>query len=111
MSFCQGCLDKQRKIDELFEENQRLKAQLRYRQRKLTDGLFGSSTPSAQRPVKANSEADHQAKSGGAPIDGVTGSRRGTGSGGRGQIFCWQTHRMPRRDHSRRSTVNKRFDP
>lgn len=66
MSFCQGCLDKQRKIDQLLEENQRLKAQIRYRQRKATEGFFGSSTPSAQRPIKANSQADHQAKSGGA---------------------------------------------
>lgn len=66
MSFCQGCLDKQRKIDQLLEENQRLKAQLHYRQRKVTEGFFGSSTPSAQRPVKANSEADNQSKSGGA---------------------------------------------
>lgn len=64
MSFCQGCLDKQRKIDQLLEENQRLKDQLRYRQTK--QGFFGSSTPSAQRPVKANSEPENQAKSGGA---------------------------------------------
>ena len=66
MSFCQGCLEKQQKIDQLIEENQRLKSQLRYRQRKQTDGFFGSSTPSAKKPVKANSEAEQQAKSGGA---------------------------------------------
>lgn len=65
MSFCQQCLEKQRKIDQLIEENQRLKAQLRYRQRKVTEGPFGSSTPSAQRPVKPNTEADNRAKSGG----------------------------------------------
>ncbi len=61
MSFCQGCLEKQQKIDQLSEENQRLKAQLRYRQRKPTEGFFGSSTPSAKQPVKANSEAEKQA--------------------------------------------------
>lgn len=66
MSFCQGCLEKQRKIDQLVEENQRLKAQLRYRQHKATEGFFGSSTPSAQCPLKANSEAQNQTKSGGA---------------------------------------------
>lgn len=66
MSFCNGCLAKQQKIDQLLEENQRLKSQLRYRQRKQTDGFFGSSTPSAKKPVKANSEAEQQAKAGGA---------------------------------------------
>jgi transposase len=66
MSFCQGCLDKQLKLDQLLEENQRLKAQLRYRQRKASEGFFGSSTPSAQRPVKANSEARNQTPCGGA---------------------------------------------
>jgi len=66
MSFCEGCLEKQQKIDQLLEENQRLKSQLRYRQRKKTDGFFGSSTPSAKQPVKANSQAEQQAKSGGA---------------------------------------------
>lgn len=66
MSFCAGCLEKQQKIDQLIEENQRLKSQLRYRQRKQTDGFFGSSTPSAKKPVKANSQAEQQAKSGGA---------------------------------------------
>lgn len=66
MSFCHGCLEKQQKIDQLLEENQRLKSQLRYRQRKQTDGFFGSSTPSAKKPVKANSQAEQQAKAGGA---------------------------------------------
>jgi hypothetical protein len=65
--FCPGCWEKQRKIDALLEENQRLKAQLRYRQRQATEGFFGSATPSAQRPVKANSPAEQQAKRGGAP--------------------------------------------
>lgn len=67
MSFCAGCLEKQQKIDQLIEENRRLKSQLRYRQRKQTDGFFGSSTPSAKKPVKANSEAEQHAKAGGAP--------------------------------------------
>jgi transposase len=66
-AFCEGCWEKQRRIDALLEENQCLKAQLRYRQRQATEGLFGSSTPSAQRPVKANSPPEHQGKPGGAP--------------------------------------------
>lgn len=65
-AFCEGCLEKQRRIDQLLEENQRLKAQLRYRQRQATEGFFGSSTPSAQRPVKANSAPAQQGKRGGA---------------------------------------------
>ena len=64
--FCEGCWEKQRRIDPLLEENQRLKAQLRYRERQATEGVFGSSTPSAQRPLKANSPPDHQGKKGGA---------------------------------------------
>lgn len=65
-TFCEGCWEKQRRIDQLLEENQRLKAQLRYRERQATEGVFGSSTPSAQRPLKANSPPDHQGKKGGA---------------------------------------------
>lgn len=66
-AFCEGCLEKQRRIDQLLEENQRLKAQLRYRERQTAEGFFGSSTPSAQRPVKPNSPPDHHGKPGGAP--------------------------------------------
>ena len=65
-AFCPGCWEKQRQIDALMEENQRLKAQLRYRARQGTEGFFGSSTPSAQRPVKANSAEAQRAKRGGA---------------------------------------------
>jgi transposase len=65
-AFCEGCLEKQRRVDQLLAENQRLKAQLQYRERRATEGFFGSSTPSAQRPVKANSPAAQQAKPGGA---------------------------------------------
>jgi transposase len=65
-AFCAGCLERQRRIDELLEENRRLKAQLRYRERQAQEGFFGSSTPSAQRPVKANSPPASQGKPGGA---------------------------------------------
>lgn len=65
-AFCEGCWEKQRRIDQLLEENQRLKAQLRYRERQATEGFFGSSTPSAHRPVKANSAPARQAQRGGA---------------------------------------------
>lgn len=64
-SICEECLEKQRRIDQLLEENTRLKAQLHYREKKQNEGLFGSSTPSAQRPVKPNTDSDKQSKRGG----------------------------------------------
>jgi transposase len=51
---CPLCLTKQREIDRLTEELARLKQKLRYQERKAAQGFFGSSTPSAQVPVKAN---------------------------------------------------------
>jgi transposase len=51
---CAACLQKQRAIDRLTEENQRLKQRLRYQERQATEGFFGSGTPSAKRSVKAN---------------------------------------------------------
>jgi transposase len=53
---CPLCLEKQREIDRLKEENGLLKRQLSYRERKDKEGFFGSSTPSSQQPVKANTE-------------------------------------------------------
>jgi transposase len=63
---CERCLQKQRKIDELTEENQRLKAKLGYLKRKEQQGYFGSSTPSSKVPVKANTAEENQGKRGGA---------------------------------------------
>jgi len=73
--YCPGCLEKQRRIDELEEEVRRLKAKLRYQQRKATEGFFGSSTPSSKIPVKPNSLEERQAKRGGAK-PGHVGHRR-----------------------------------
>ncbi|MBP1739908.1 MAG: Transposase family [Deltaproteobacteria bacterium] len=53
---CPFCLEKQREIDRLKEENGLLKQRLSYRERKDKEGFFGSSTPSSQQPVKANTE-------------------------------------------------------
>lgn len=47
MVYCKGCLEKQRRIDELEEKVRQLEGQLRYQQRKTTEGPFGSSTPLA----------------------------------------------------------------
>jgi len=63
---CEGCLEKQRKIDQLLEEVQRLKAKLRYQERKDQEGFFGSSTPSSQLPLKANTDKENRSHKGGA---------------------------------------------
>jgi transposase len=57
---CPLCLEKQREIDRLKEENGLLKQRLSYRERKDKEGFFGSSTPSSQQPVKANTEDAHK---------------------------------------------------
>jgi len=49
---CPECLKKQREIDSLKEENQRLKQKLRYQERKAQEGFFGSSTSSSKIPLK-----------------------------------------------------------
>lgn len=63
---CAECLDKQRAIDRLKDENGRLKQRLRYRERKQQEGFFGSSTPSAKKPVKPNTECSKVEKKRGA---------------------------------------------
>ena len=54
VNACPSCLEKQREIDRLTEENQRLKQKLRYQQRKAQEGFFGASTSSSRLPVKSN---------------------------------------------------------
>jgi transposase len=56
------CLKKQREIARLTEENHRLKPRLRYQARQAREGFFGASTPSAKRPVKANTAPAQAAK-------------------------------------------------
>jgi hypothetical protein len=68
ISYCRGCFEKQRKIDQLLEENRNLKQRLKYQERKEKEGFFGSSTPSSKLPFKANaSEEDKNNKGGGRP--------------------------------------------
>lgn len=66
VNLCAGCFDKQREIDRLKDEVQQLRLKVCANQRKTAAGFFGSSTPSSQIPVKANSLAEQQAKKGGA---------------------------------------------
>jgi transposase len=68
---CESCLEKQREIDRLKQEVQQLRVKVCANQRKSQAGFFGSSTPSSQVPVKANSLAENQAKKGGAKIGHV----------------------------------------
>ena len=65
-SFCEGCFQKQQRIDQLTEENERLKQALRYRQRREKEGFFGSSTPSSKMPLKANTAPEREQKKRGA---------------------------------------------
>jgi transposase len=61
-----ACLQKQQVIDRLTEENQRLKQRLRYQERQATEGFFGSGTPSAKRPVEADTTLPQAPKRKGA---------------------------------------------
>src|SRR5262249_29288416 len=63
---CADCLKKQREIDRLTEELQCLKQKLRDQERQATEGFFGSATPSAKRPVKANTAPAQEPKRKGA---------------------------------------------
>lgn len=64
---CPICLRKQRRIDELEEENQRLRERLRVQRRREAEGFFGSSTPSSRKPMKPNSEQKERKPRGAKP--------------------------------------------
>lgn len=76
MVYCQQCLEKQRRIDELEEEIVLLKGKLRYQERTAKEGFFGSSTPSSKIPVKANSSAQCQPNNNGGARPGHKGHGR-----------------------------------
>jgi len=59
-------LKKQREIDGLKEEVERLRQKLSYQARKDKEGFFGSSTPSAKLPLKVNSDKGRERKPKGA---------------------------------------------
>lgn len=56
-AICAQCVRLQEEIRRLRDENRRLKALVRYQQRQITEGYFGSSTPSSKKPFKANTKA------------------------------------------------------
>ena len=51
---CSECIKKQEEICRLRAEVQQLKAKLRIQERKISEGYFGSATPSSKKPVKNN---------------------------------------------------------
>ena len=59
-------MKKQLVIDRLREEIVRLNAKLRYQERTAKEGPFGSSTPSAKVPIKANAPPENSPRRGGA---------------------------------------------
>jgi transposase len=75
VNVCPVCLKKQRRIDELEEEVKRLRAKVRYQERKEKDGFFGSSTPSSKKPVKPNVEQKEKKPRGAKPGHNGVGRR------------------------------------
>jgi Transposase and inactivated derivatives len=63
---CKNCIEKQLKIDDLEKRIEHLENQLQHQKRKEKEGVFGSSTPSSQIPLKSNSNEENQNKKGGA---------------------------------------------
>jgi cell shape-determining protein MreC len=77
INLCRECLKKQQRIDDLLEENQRLKQKLKYQERKEKEGFFGSDS-SAKVPIKANT-----AKLEAGKRKGVSEGQRAVGLSGR----------------------------
>jgi len=63
INACKGCIEKQRENDSLRQENESLKARVRYLEdkvNKLEQGSFGSSTPSSLIPFKENTKEEER---------------------------------------------------
>jgi len=65
-AYCEDCLRKQRRINELEEEIRLLKTRLRYQERTAAEGPFGSLTLSSKIPLKANTDSERKTRRGGA---------------------------------------------
>lgn len=74
--ICHECLKKQEELDRLRDENQRLKAKIRYQDRKISEGFFASSTPSSKKPLKPNTSQEDTAKNRGGAKVGHKGNGR-----------------------------------
>ena len=65
-SYCEGCFEKQRIIDQQADYITSLRAMLEYREQKDCQPFFGSATPSSKLPVKENSLEENRKRRGGA---------------------------------------------
>jgi len=86
INSCPECLKKQREIDGLKEEIQRLRQRLSYQGRKEKEGFFGSSTSSAKIPLKANRVKDGVRK--------PKGARPGHAGAGRKRVSSSEVKRV-----------------
>lgn len=79
-SFCSGCFEKQRKIDHLQEEIERLKGKLRQSPNQNRAGLpLGPHTPPSQQPFRSgHSSEENRAKKGGRELGHPGAQRRST---------------------------------
>lgn len=68
ISYCEGCFEKQQRIDHLEEEAASLRAKLKYRQDKDIKPFFGSQTPSSKLVFKENTPEENRYNKGGAKI-------------------------------------------
>jgi len=73
---CAECVTKQEEIYRLRAELKKLKTKLRIQERQITEGYFGSSTPSSQKPVKHNSDNTNDNKNRGGAKVGHQGNGR-----------------------------------
>ena len=75
--ICSECVKKQDEIYRLREQIKGLQAKLRYQERKISEGYFGSSTPSSKKPVKKNrAQSSPQKNRGGAQLGHKGNGRR-----------------------------------
>jgi len=73
---CSECINKQEEIYRLRAELKQLKAKLRIQERKITEGYFGSATPSSKQPVKNNGDNNRNPKNRGGAKVGHPGKGR-----------------------------------
>ena len=64
--ICPECVKKQEEIYRLREKVKQLQAKLRRQHQQAQQGYFGASTPSAQQPIKNNTNNDNPRNNGGA---------------------------------------------
>ena len=73
---CRECMKKQEEIYRLKEQVKSLKAKLRYQDRQISEGYFGSSTPSSKKPFKGSRKTEEKAKNRGGAKPGHKGNGR-----------------------------------